>query len=328
MDRKISSLIIVMAVLLAIVPATAETPAAGPGVTISAVIPGSTQADPGFPFRNGDTISLAGTNTGSRTTYLFLTGPNLNESGAQIQSNNPAGTPVIDGNASTFATAAVSADGRWTYAWDTAKSGLASGAYTVYAVSKPRDKNHLEYTPYGTTSVVLVKPGTPPATSQEKFVLEELISTKPGGPVVSGTPVTVTSTIGFTLTGTSTTFPTDHDLVFSTTLDNPQWTYTLVLDGVGNDRPFMPGTVLDLSGFELSYPGTVNEEWLRVTLQGTAPVVREGRTKKVVQISIVDNDGNVVPNSTVTREITVLPLPGLTQDQPTLTPTTAPMMHP
>lgn len=330
MDRKIVSFIIMMSVLLAFVPAGAvETPAAEPGVvTISAVIPQSAQANSAFQFRNGDTINLTGTNTGSRTTYLFLTGPNLNESGAQIQSDYPAGTPVKDGVASTFATAAVGTDGRWSYAWDTGKNGLASGVYTIYAVSKPHDKNHLEFSPYGTTSVVLVKPGSPAATRQEKLVLEEMVGVSPRGPVTSGTPVTMTSSIDFVLTGTETTFPMDHDLVFSTTLDNPHWTYTLVLDGVGNKRPSMTGAVLDLSGFELSYPGSVNEERVMVTLEGTAPVVREGRTKKVVQISIVDNEGNVVPNSTVTREITVLPLPGATQNLPTLTPTTAPLMHP
>lgn len=326
MDRKTFSIIIMMAVLLAVVPAgAAQTPATEPGIIIvSAVIPESAQANPHFQFRNGGTINLTGTNTASRTTYLFLTGPNLNEGGAQIRSDYPAGAPVTEGDASTFATAAVGADGRWSFSWDTGKSGLAPGVYTIYAVSKPHDKNHLENSLYGTTSLVLAKPGSPAAVRPEKLILEELVTMNPGGPITSGTPVTVTSTIDFVLTGTETTFPMDHDLVFSTTLDNPQWSYTLVLDGVENKRPAMPGTVLDLSGFELSYPGSVNEERVVVTLQGTAPAVREGRTKKVIQISVVDNAGNVVPNSTVKRELTVMPLPGTT---PYETPTTAPLMH-
>ena len=332
-SRRYSSLfppaILIVCILVLAVPGSAVAPEVDPGVvSVFAIIPPSGQTNPDFHFQTGDTITLTGENTGSATTYLFLIGPNLKANGSQIQSDYPAGNAVIEGDATTFATAAVGADGRWSYAWDTNKTTLAPGVYTIYVVSKPHDKSHLELTPYGTTSVVLGKTEVPAATRQESYTLEELIITNPGGSVVSGTPVTVTSTIGFTLNRAATTFPADHDLVFSTTLDNPQWSYTLVLDGVGNDRPSMPGTVLDLSGFELSYPGTVNEEWIRVTLQGTAPVVREGRTKKVVQISVVDKDGNVVPNSTVTREITVLPLPGLTQDQPTLTPTTAPLMHP
>jgi len=330
MDRNISSIIIVVAILLAIVPVVAaETPAAEPGiVVISTVIPESAQANPVFQFQNGDTINLTGTNTGSRTTYIFITGPNLNEGGAQIQSDYPKGAPVTDGDASSFATAAVGADGRWSFSWDTGKSTLAPGAYMVFAVSKPHDKNNLKYSPYGTTSVVLVKPGSPAAVSSEKLIMEELVTMNPGGPVTSGTPVTATSVIDFVLTGSDTTFPRDHDLVFSTTLDNPQWSYLLILDGVENPRLAMPGAVLALSGFELSYPGTVNEERVVVMLQGTAPAVQEGRTKKVVQISVMDSFGNVVPNSTVTRELTVLPSPGTTPREPTLTPTTAPLMHP
>jgi len=330
MDQKISLIIIVTTVLLAIVPSVAAgTPAAESGsVVVYIVIPESAQANPAFQFQNGDTINLTGTNTGSRTTYLFLTGPNLNEGGVQIQSDYPKGAPVTDGDASTFATAAVGADGRWSFSWDTGKSTVASGTYTVFAVSKPRDKNHLEYSPYGTTAVGLVKPGSPAAVIQEKLIIEEMVGVSPAGPVTSGTPVTMTSVIDFVLTGSDTTFPRDHDLVFSTALDNPQWTYTLVLDDIGNKRPVMHGTVLDLSGFELSYPGTVNEEQVVVMLQGTAQAVPEGRTKNVVQISVVDNSGNVVPNSTVTREITVMPSPGTTPREPTLTPTTAPLMHP
>jgi len=329
MDRTTFSFIIIVAILLTVMPAgAAETPTVEPGVvTISAVIPENAQADPHFQFRNGGTISFMGTNTNSRTTYLFIVGPNLNQGGAQIQSDFTAGTPVTDGNASTFATAAVGSDSRWTYAWDTAKSGLASGTYTVFAVSSPRDKNHLASSPYGTTSFILGKAESPAAGSPEKLVLEELVIVNPGGPVTSGTPVTVTSTIDFVLTGTEATFPMDHDLVFSTALDNPQWSYILVLDGVENKRPARPGTVLDLSGFELSYPGNLNEERVVVTLQGTAPAVQEGRTKKAMQVSVVDRDAIVVPNSTVTRELTVLPLPGATPNQPTLTPTMAPGMH-
>lgn len=315
-------------ILFVIVPASAETPAVDPGVvSVYAVMPQSAQADPHFQFHNGETITLSGTNTGSRTTYLFLTGPNLNESGAQIQSDYPAGAPVVEGNGSTFAKAAVGSDGRWTYIWDTAKSSLAPGAYTIYAINKPHDKEHLACSPYGSTSVVLVKPGSTQATRQEKFVLEETVGVSPRGPVTSSAPVTMMSVIDFVLTGSETTFPSDHDLVFSTELDDPQWTCTLVLDGIGNERPRMSGAVLDLSGFELSYPSKVNEERVRVTLEGIAPSVREGRTKKVVQISVVDSDGNVVPNSTVTRDITVLPRLGSTLDQPTLTPTTAPLIH-
>lgn len=320
----IPPVLLILLIVVLTVPASGENPAVDPGVvTVFAVIPPYAQTDPHFQYQFGDTISLTGTNTGSRITYLFLTGPNLKANGSQIQSGYPASNQVVEGDVSTFATAVVDADGRWSYAWDTSKTTLAPGAYTIYVVSKPHDKSNLELTPYGTTSVIIGKVQPPSSFSQEKYIMEDTIVIAPAGPVTSGTPVTMTSVIDFMLTGTSTTFPMDHDLIFSTMLDNPQWSYTLVLDGVGNKRPAMPGTVLDLSGFELSYPGTVNEERLIVSLQGTAPVVRDGRTKNAVQISIVDTDGNVVPNSTVIREITVLPSPGTTPHE---TPTTAPIM--
>ena len=50
------------------------------------------------------------------------------------------------------------------------------------------------------------------------------------------------------------TFPVGSDLVMTTDLANPKWTYTIVLDTVENPRNPVGGQTLDLSGFELSYP--------------------------------------------------------------------------
>lgn len=296
---------------------------AEPGeVTVYALPPAGRESDPGFRYHPGDTITVAGTNTGSRTTYLFITGPNLKANGSQIQSAYPPAAGVVESDTSTFAAAAVGADNRWSFVWDTGRSTLAPGTYTIYAVSGPHDRNHLAYSPYGTTPVLLVTPGAPAAIRQESFTLEEEIVADPSGPVRSGTPVTVTATVYLPMGGNE-TFPPDHNLVFSTGLQDPRWSYSLVLEGVKNTRPVLPGAVLSLSGFELSYPGSLNEERVVVTLQGTAPVVREGVTRNAVRISVLDSDGNVVPNSTIVREITILPLPGTT---PYDMPTTAPMM--
>jgi hypothetical protein len=291
-------------------------------VTVYVLPPVGMESDPDFRYHLGDTITVTGTNTGSRTTYLFITGPNLKANGSQIQNAYPPAAGVVEGDTSTFATVAVGADNRWSFVWDTSKSTLAPGTYTVYAVSRPHDRNHLAYSPYGTTPVLFVKPGAPATVRQESFTLEEEIVADPSGPVRSGTPVTVTATVHFPMGGKQ-TFPPDHYLDFSTGLENPRWSYALVLDGVENTRPVPHGAVLSLSGFELSYPGDLNEERIAITLQGTAPVVREGITKNAVRISVVDPDGNVVPNSTVVREITILPLPGTA---PYDMPTTAPGM--
>lgn len=291
-------------------------------VTMYPLIPASAANAPDFQYHPGDTITLAGTNTGSKTTYLFITGPNLKANGSQIQSPFPPVAGVVEGDASTFATAAVGADNRWSFVWNTGKSTLAPGTYTIYAVSGPHDQMHLADSPYVTTSVRLVKPEAPAAVRQESFTLEEEIVADPRGPVRSGTPVTVTATVHLPMGGNE-TFPMDHNLVFSTGLEKPRWSYSLVLDGIENPRPVPPGAVLSLSGFELSYPGNLNEERVVVTLQGTAPVVREGISRNAVQISVVDPDGNVVPNSTIVREITILPQYGTA---PSDSPTTAPMI--
>ena len=50
---------------------------------------------------------------------------------------------------------------------------------------------------------------------------------------------------------------------------------------------------LDLSGFELSYPSTVDES-LKVTLQGTAPSVDQTTTKTIIQVQENDNNGNLI----------------------------------
>lgn len=312
--------IIFLFFLISAIPAAAAAAGVEPGsVTIAAVYPGDTQADPHFQFRMGDTITFTGTNAVSGTTYLFLVGPNLKANGSQIQSDYPPGEQVVEGDAATFATAAVGPDGRWSYAWDTNRTTLGPGAYTIFAVSRPHDKAHLANTPYDATPVILGKQQAPAKTRQEKYVLEETFVVNPAGPVTEGTPVTVTSSVNFVIAGAE-TFPWGSDLLFSTTLDNPHWTWSLVIDGVENKKPAQSGKVLDLSGFELSFPSTVNEERVVVTLEGTAPAVQEGRTKTAIQVSVMDTTGNTLPNTTVRREITILPRPEVTRYE---TPTTA-----
>jgi hypothetical protein len=107
----------------------------------------------------GDEIQFSGTswNTASDLTYLFITGPNLPEQGSQIQNPDPVHWAVENGNPSTFQQAGVKSDHTWYWKWDTANYGLADGVYTIYVVARPRDKGHLEETPYGTVSIILGK---------------------------------------------------------------------------------------------------------------------------------------------------------------------------
>jgi hypothetical protein len=105
-----------------------------------------------------DTVTFSGTNTGSGTTYLFITGPNLNPDGAQIQSIHPGQSPVIDDDASTFLAARVGPDNTWSYSWDTHNVMIDSGTYTVYAASSPRDVPHINSTHFDRESFILAPP--------------------------------------------------------------------------------------------------------------------------------------------------------------------------
>ena len=105
-----------------------------------------------------DTVTFSGTNTGSGTTYLFITGPNLKSNGAQIQSIHPFQSPVIDGDASTFLAARVGPDNTWSYTWDTHNVMIDSGSYTVYAASSPRDVPHINSTHFDRISFIMAPP--------------------------------------------------------------------------------------------------------------------------------------------------------------------------
>jgi hypothetical protein len=107
-----------------------------------------------------DMVTFSGTNTGSETTYLFITGPNLKPDGAQIQSTHPFQSPVIDGDASTFQAAHVGPDNRWSYTWDTHNVMIDAGSYTVYAAGTPRDLAHINSTHFDKISFVMARPGS------------------------------------------------------------------------------------------------------------------------------------------------------------------------
>ncbi|MDD1685476.1 hypothetical protein [Methanoregula sp.] len=106
----------------------------------------------------GDTVTFSGTNTGSGTTYLFITGPNLDAKGAQIQSTHPGNSPVIDNNASTFLAASVGADHQWSYTWNSQKALIDAGMFEVFAAGSPRDLPHINDTQYARVSFIMARP--------------------------------------------------------------------------------------------------------------------------------------------------------------------------
>lgn len=126
----------------------------------------------------------------------------------------------------------------------------------------------------------------------------------PTGSLTPNTPVTTSFKVGFAASSGE-TFAAGSDLVLTTDLDNPKWTYTLILDGVENPRNPVGGKTLDLSGFELSYPSKVDES-IRVTLEGTAPAVTTTTNKTILDIHEVDTHGNVITSTQITKTTLVI----------------------
>ena len=93
-------------------------------VTISASGDGS--------YYIGDEIKLTGTNTDSDYIFLFLTGQNLAENGIVLK-DLPTKTAAKFGAGQYVP---VKTDDTWEYKWDTSRTALDTGAYTIYATSK------------------------------------------------------------------------------------------------------------------------------------------------------------------------------------------------
>jgi PGF-CTERM protein len=114
----------------------------------------------------GEEVKFSGTNTETVKAYLFITGPNLQSVGSSIKSQDPRNLKVTDTVPGDFQTADVASDNTWSWKWTTASIALDAGTYTVYAVSAPRDKDHLTDVAYGTVSIIIKKPFVSATVSQ------------------------------------------------------------------------------------------------------------------------------------------------------------------
>lgn len=137
-------LIVACAAVLSIAPASAEKPS----VTIAA------KGDQSYYM--GERIIFSGMNTGSDSTYLFITGPNLPDNGGNLDFPNQ---DSVSGNPGTFTRVETREDKTWEYTWYTSDRILDAGSYTVYAVTKPETKDQFnELTTYGSVSIIYKKP--------------------------------------------------------------------------------------------------------------------------------------------------------------------------
>ena len=158
MEKKLLALeVFCLLILIAIISVAGSlegTPTGTEGDTSVAITPLVNQKY----FIGEDTITFSGTNTASNTTYLFLSGPNMDPNGSQIQKDWPGKYSITDEDASTFMTVSVGPDNTWAYTWDTHNVAIDSGIYTVYAASTPRDISHINNTHFNRISFLMLPP--------------------------------------------------------------------------------------------------------------------------------------------------------------------------
>lgn len=133
----------------------------------------------------------------------------------------------------------------------------------------------------------------------------ESFTMNPTGPLPQNAPVTVTFVVDFPAEANETTFPAASDLVMTTDLAKPAWSYTITTgDGGSSTTPAFYNQTLDLSGLLLSYRGHGSEA-MSVTLTGTTPVVPAPANITILKVYETDKTGHVVVGSTVTRNAAV-----------------------
>jgi hypothetical protein len=125
------------------------------------------------------------------------------------------------------------------------------------------------------------------------------VSIDPSGSLIPGDPVTVSFKVE------TNGFPSVDDLQFYTDLDNPKWTYTIIVNGIENPQPGMGGKTVTIIGFVLSYK-TADEVAVRVTLEGKTPAVTETTDKTIIRIQEIDAQGRTITSTKVERTAKVI----------------------
>jgi hypothetical protein len=150
------------------------------------------------------------------------------------------------------------------------------------------------------------------------LVLSDL-SFAPDAPLVPGGQQGVAATYAVIPAG-SATFSRGHELQIETGLLHAQWTIQVTLDGRDAARQTASGSAAFVNGALLSY-STDHDVGLVVTVDGTVPPDASAPLS-VLQLTEIDNAGNVVPGSalTISQPVAGPASPGVTSAIPTLTP--------
>ncbi|RPI40222.1 MAG: PEGA domain-containing protein [Methanoregulaceae archaeon] len=122
------------------------------------------------------------------------------------------------------------------------------------------------------------------------------VSVTPSGYLYPGNSVNISYTV-YAASGAA--FPSYDDLQFITELDDPKWTYSVVVNGVKNTRPVTGGRTLTINGFELGYRNQ-DEVTVQVVLRGSIPSgTARGANKTLVTIQELDARGYSIAYSAV-----------------------------
>jgi len=131
------------------------------------------------------------------------------------------------------------------------------------------------------------------------------IAITPSGSLISGqTHVRATFVIEFPASGGK-TFDDENSLQLSSELDNPTWTYSLVLDGIENPSKTEVGQNVNINGWLLSYPSK-REISMKVTMEAIAPTVEGTSEKVVVAVRELDSRGKLITSSEVVKTALVI----------------------
>jgi hypothetical protein len=138
-------------------------------------------------------------------------------------------------------------------------------------------------------------------TGATAYAIVGNVGIAPASDLVSGqTHVSVSFVIDFPASGGE-TFSSDNSLQMSTDLADARWSPVLVLDGVETQMPDEVGSIVHINGWELSYPAK-RALSMRVTMEGTAPIVSTSQSKTILRVATVSGKGAVVPGSEVIRQ--------------------------
>lgn len=107
-----------------------------------------------------------------------------------------------------------------------------------------------------------------------------------------GESVTMTIDVPLSSTGDS-TFPDTNSLKVYTGLEDPQWTYTININGHGETLDSNKNPLV-IKGFELDYPSSSNDIVISYTLEGKVPEVPSTGDKIFFEIIQTDSNGNEV----------------------------------